>query len=707
MAYSLAQYATYHRIETFASSKRMTTEATPKGALSPVEGTSKGALSPDEGTSKGALSPDEGRSKGASSPTKETSKRALSSEVAEISTGALSSGSINQDETSPGCCSQRLKLALVLMLGFACVQALHGHMGLTIICMVKPPNTTMTGMSNNSTSDVYICQKNQLQLPNQTAVNASFQGVVPEAEFEWDALTQGLVLSSIYSGGTIGRLTGGFLARIWGPKRVIGISLFIAGTLTMLTPFIARLGGAWAMIAMTFATGAATDMIRPVYLALWANWAPEFEKTKLVTISFQGTLLGGIVSILVTGILCETVGWSAIFYVFGGVTLVWVFVWVYAAYDSPSQHPRIHSSERMFIENSIGKDVRLEKIPWKDIITSKAVLALIFAGTTGAFSIVAVNTLGATFLTVIFQLTPIQIGLVSCGLAGCTVITAIIVSLLSDILRKKKILTTVATRKLFVAIATISVPIAIAYSHLDCRQVNVMLALLFISGAFSSFGIVSLSVNALDIAPQFASIIAGISDAVENAVGVAAPLLLRYITRDDTSLQWRQMFYINGGIVVSGIIVYLIFGKGHVLPWAKTDTKEKQPDESNTDDKPEEGINHQDDAQPIEDAISPTELKVEIENSKELVKDEPILIQKSIDAETDLTDATESTNDNTMPGDDLATEDKNNVERTDPENDSAPENKVHNEDTHGNDHNEKAPDVTMAKVVDSLLAIKA
>ncbi|CAH1787116.1 unnamed protein product [Owenia fusiformis] len=538
----------------------------------------------------------------------------------EKSTGVLSPGSINQDATSPGCCSQRLKLALVLMFGFACAQALQAHMGLTIICMVKPPNITMT----NNISDVYICQENQLQMPNQTATNATLQGevpVVPEAEFAWDAVAQGFILSSFYAGGILGRSIGGILARIWGPKRVIGISVFIAGTLTIVTPFIARLGGAWAMVAIRFATGAFTDVIRPVYLALWAKWAPEFEKTKLVTISFQGLIIGAILSVLVTGILCQIVGWSAIFYIFGGFSIVWVFVWVYVVYDSPSQHPRIHSSERLFIENSIGKDVQLGAIPWRGIFTSKAVLALLFVETTLAWSTVTSSTLSATFLTVIFRLTPLQIGLFSCGVAGSAIISALAGSFISDFLRKRKIISTVAIRKSFVAIGTFAVAFSIIISYLDCRQLNLVFVLLFLSGIVAPMALVSVSVNALDIAPQFASIIAGVSETLENVVGIAAPITLRYTSRDDTTIQWRQVILINGVIVVCGTIVFLIFGKGHVLKWAKTDTIEKQPNESIPDDKEEKGVNHHRDGQPIEDANDPKEHKMEIENSKELVKE--------------------------------------------------------------------------------------
>lgn len=52
-------------------------------------------------------------------------------------------------------------------------------------------------------------------------------------------------------------------------------------------------------------------------------------------------------------------GWPSIFYVGGGLCLVFCLVWTYVVYDSPSEHPRISDSERHFIERNTDKSQTL------------------------------------------------------------------------------------------------------------------------------------------------------------------------------------------------------------------------------------------------------------------------------------------------------------------------------------------------------------
>lgn len=52
-------------------------------------------------------------------------------------------------------------------------------------------------------------------------------------------------------------------------------------------------------------------------LAIWANWAPPLEKTRLATIAISGTYIGTVVAMPVSSILATAFGWESIFYVFG------------------------------------------------------------------------------------------------------------------------------------------------------------------------------------------------------------------------------------------------------------------------------------------------------------------------------------------------------------------------------------------------------
>ena len=60
--------------------------------------------------------------------------------------------------------------------------------------------------------------------------------------------------------------------------------------------------------------------------------------------------LGTVMSFPFTGVLAATLGWEWVFYVQGGLALIWCILWVFLVYDSPHQHPRIHPDELKLFE---------------------------------------------------------------------------------------------------------------------------------------------------------------------------------------------------------------------------------------------------------------------------------------------------------------------------------------------------------------------
>lgn len=46
-------------------------------------------------------------------------------------------------------------------------------------------------------------------------------------------------------------------------------------------------------------------------------------------------------------------GWPSMFYVGGGICLLFCVLWTFTIYDSPASHPRIRESERRYIEKAM------------------------------------------------------------------------------------------------------------------------------------------------------------------------------------------------------------------------------------------------------------------------------------------------------------------------------------------------------------------
>ena len=46
-------------------------------------------------------------------------------------------------------------------------------------------------------------------------------------------------------------------------------------------------------------------------------------------------------------------GWQSVFYIFGGVGIIWYPYWYFSAYETPEQHPSITQEELQLIKKSI------------------------------------------------------------------------------------------------------------------------------------------------------------------------------------------------------------------------------------------------------------------------------------------------------------------------------------------------------------------
>jgi ACS family sodium-dependent inorganic phosphate cotransporter len=82
-------------------------------------------------------------------------------------------------------------------------------------------------------------------------------------------------------------LYAGWLAAKYGGKQLLGISVFGSAILTILTPPLCQIS-VYLIIAVRVMEGLLQGFLYPSVHALWANWAPPLEKTKLSTIAFSG-----------------------------------------------------------------------------------------------------------------------------------------------------------------------------------------------------------------------------------------------------------------------------------------------------------------------------------------------------------------------------------------------------------------------------------
>ena len=75
------------------------------------------------------------------------------------------------------------------------------------------------------------------------------------------------------------------------------------------------------------------------------------KKCLLKGIFWSGASVGTLIIFTLAGYVSDHLGWEAVFYVTGGLSLVWVVFWFILVSDTPAQHPRI--SQGRFQKNVV------------------------------------------------------------------------------------------------------------------------------------------------------------------------------------------------------------------------------------------------------------------------------------------------------------------------------------------------------------------
>jgi predicted MFS family arabinose efflux permease len=93
-------------------------------------------------------------------------------------------------------------------------------------------------------------------------------------------------------------------------------------------------------------------VIVPSIQPLVAKWAPTGERSSISTFIFSGAQVGTVLGITCSGLIADSLGWEAVFYIQGCLSVIVVAAWLYVVYDSPELHPRISAKEREYIKSS-------------------------------------------------------------------------------------------------------------------------------------------------------------------------------------------------------------------------------------------------------------------------------------------------------------------------------------------------------------------
>lgn len=458
-------------------------------------------------------------------------------------------------QKAPACCSSRYALALLSSYGFFVVYSLRVNLSVAMVDML---NSTHQSTVNHSGTECPGHADPAVRKHNHTA-----------SVYNWDSETQGWILSSFFYGYIVTQVPGGYLAGRFGPKWLMGLGILGTVIFTLLTPVAADLGAGY-LIAVRVLEGIGEGVTFPAMYTMWAAWAPPLERSRLLTISYIGAQLGTVISLPVSGEIIYYLDWTYVFYIFGAVGLVWFILWALLVFDSPNTHPRISEEERLYITSSLKNELSTSasNIPWRAIVTSTPLLAIVVAHFSYNWTFYTLLTLLPTYMNDILGFSIQQNGFLSAlPYMGCAVV-AVLSGQIADYLRETCKYRTVVVRKAFSLIGMIGPAVFLVAAGFTGCNYTLAVTFLTISSSLGGVSASGFNINHLDIAPSYAGILLGITNTFATIPGMVGPVIARALTQQKTFEEWQIVFYIAAAINLFGAIFYTVFGRGTVQSWA-------------------------------------------------------------------------------------------------------------------------------------------
>ncbi|CAF4061355.1 unnamed protein product [Adineta steineri] len=467
--------------------------------------------------------------------------------------------------------SKRFTLALLVFFAFIVQYSQRVNLPIAIVCMVNRTKSHEYQLSFNSTTTTTI-------KPLVTALQK--RGFLQEKQFNWMELQQQILLGGYWAGYIFTQVPGGWLATTIGAKWVFAGSLFTSSIASFASTMMYTMSSTHfiSMFLLRFIVGLAHGVLFPATIALWSLWAVPQERSTLASIGFCGTHLGTSVTMLVGGLFCRHLysGWMYIFCLTGILGFIWLLLWISLTSDSPNNHKTISDHERDYICNLTGstgkkRSMTLASIPWKNIFTSKPLIALFITHIANLFGLFFFLTNLGKILTEIHRVPTQYTGyILACGFF-LTLLTSLSSGIIADNLVRNNVMTLTTARKMFNSLTSF-IPVLCMISLCFCDESKKVLGIITILVFLASSGLGYGSgyvVNFADIVPAYSGVIFGLGNSFASIAGVIGNIIAGMIVTKPVLEQWRKLFIMFGIVYFIGGIVFLLFGSAVPRKWAK------------------------------------------------------------------------------------------------------------------------------------------
>jgi len=391
-------------------------------------------------------------------------------------------------------------------------------------------------------------------------VNISVAIIPMAADLGWSMDTQGMVLSSFFVGYLLLQIVGGRLADRFGGKVVLGAGVLLWSLFTLLTPPAAFLG-LGILILTRIAMGMGEAVTFPSIYSLYSRWVPLQERSRAIGLTNSAIPLGTVFALVVTPYIVESLGWQWAFYLFGLLGAVWYLIWHRSVTAIPADDPEIGAEELEIIRAGATPQAAGEAVPWKALLTSLPVWAIIVAHFCNNWSLYVLLSwlptfvnkgLGVDYASVgWFTMIPSVAAFLFLNLAGN--IADRIIAGGMEVGRVRKLMQTIGFGGLSLAL------LVVGYVETAWMAIAIMA----VGNALGAFVTGGFAVNHMDLAPKHAGTLMGITNTAGTIPGIIGVFLSGLILEATGS--WVLVFHVAAGVTLFGLVFFLLFSSGKRL----------------------------------------------------------------------------------------------------------------------------------------------
>ncbi|GIY79337.1 probable small intestine urate exporter [Caerostris darwini] len=468
--------------------------------------------------------------------------------------------------SNPSTLGRRHVVAFMGFLSCFLINIQRMSLGVSIVAMV---NQTATDHVIDLNSTIIVC-------PSINSTLSSLKQKV-EGEFTWSSQEQGYVLGAGFLGFCLATIPASKLSKMIQARRVA----LYSSILTSITTLVAPVCATWhvnMMIAVLLIRGVGQVGIRFVVAACsclclisWLSGSLVKKGALLSTFVISGYSLGSTVASAVTGCICDmpSLGWSGVFYIFGGFGFLHAVLTIYLLYESPKDHPRISSAELIYLSDNEGcaSNSNTPRTPWLQIFTSVPFYALLVGILGQYWTFSYFWTVHSTFLGTIQHFPITENDYWSCLPFLMKAFGEYTSSSIANWLLMKNYVTVDVLRRTCNTIGCIGFSAAVFGTYLSGCNGSISAITAAVSMFFTGVATPGAMICCIDMAPRFAGSLSGLLNGAGGSTSFIVPIIVGILTKNKTLEEWHLVFFISIAVVMFSCVVFAIFGSAKVQPW--------------------------------------------------------------------------------------------------------------------------------------------